>query len=243
MNIMDRVDLTLLSADTTKEKMIDFVEKANKLKPYSICINNTWNVAVRKILNDDIKICNVIDFPLGASSVRNKVAMIKNIKVADEIDYVVNIGAVLSNDFDYIYKEAKIISDTCKLKGLVSKAIIETCYLGSIQIVEVSKMISKAGIDYVKTSTGMAKGGATIEDVKLISMSIIGSLTKIKASGGIKTFKQAEEFLKWCDRIGTSGLRNNDDFSDCVLILDGEVYGIGNKQMEEEIIYSMDNGY
>lgn len=203
MEINKYIDLTLLKADATSADIIKLcvVAKARAVK--SVCINPVYVPLVKKELAEsNVLICSVIGFPLGANTINIKVAealeAVNN--GADEIDVVANIGKIKEGDIDYLKKELMALREV----PATLKLIIETCYLSSNEIVMMTKLCDQIKIDYIKTSTGFGTAGATVTNIELMHQNITGDL-KIKASGGIKTNKQALAIIKaGASRIGAS---------------------------------------
>jgi len=199
------IDHTLLKSETKIEDIKKLCEEALKYQFYSVCINPCYVKTAKEFLkNSDIKICTVISFPLGASTIKTKIyeatEAIEN--GADEIDMVMNIGMFKSNRYEYIYEEISSIKKAIEYRIL--KVIIETSILSEEEKIKASEIIKKSGANFVKTSTGFSQGGATKEDVLLIRKSV-GDNFGIKASGGIKTYQQAVELINaGATRIGSS---------------------------------------
>jgi deoxyribose-phosphate aldolase len=199
------IDHTLLKSETKIEDIKKLCEEALKYQFYSVCINPCYVKTAKEFLkNSDIKICTVISFPLGASTIKTKIyeatEAIEN--GTDEIDMVMNIGMFKSNKYEYIYEEISSIKKAIEYRIL--KVIIETSILSEEEKIKASEIIKKSGANFVKTSTGFSQGGATKEDVLLIRKSV-GDNFGIKASGGIKTYQQAVELIKaGATRIGSS---------------------------------------
>ncbi len=199
------IDHTLLKSETKIEDIKKLCEEALKYQFYSVCINPCYVKTAKEFLkNSDIKICTVISFPLGASTIKTKIyeatEAIEN--GADEIDMVMNIGMFKSNKYEYIYEEISSIKKAIEYRIL--KVIIETSILSEEEKIKASEIIKKSGANFVKTSTGFSQGGATKEDVLLIRKSV-GDNFGIKASGGIKTYQQAVELINaGATRIGSS---------------------------------------
>ncbi len=199
------IDHTLLKSETKIEDIKKLCEEALKYQFYSVCINPCYVKTAKEFLkNSDIKICTVISFPLGASTIKTKIyeatEAIEN--GADEIDMVMNIGMFKSNRYEYIYEEISSIKKAIEYRIL--KVIIETSILSEEEKIKASEIIKKSGANFVKTSTGFSQGGATKEDILLIRKSV-GDNFGIKASGGIKTYQQAVELIKaGATRIGSS---------------------------------------
>ncbi|WP_369019440.1 deoxyribose-phosphate aldolase [Thermatribacter velox] len=173
---------------------------------YSVCVNPYWvPFCAKKLRGTGVKVCTVVGFPLGANESRVKAfearSAIEN--GADEIDMVINIGALKSRNLKAVEEDLMAVKRACR-QTTVIKAIIETCLLTDEEKVLVSKMVKDAGYDFVKTSTGFAGGGATAHDVALIRRTV-GPKMGIKASGGIRTFEDAKlMILSGATRLGTS---------------------------------------
>ena len=162
------------------------------------------SLAKEQLGNNGVKVCTVVGFPLGAMSTAAKVFEASKALEdgAEEIDMVINIGALKSKNFRKVEEEISAIKKA--IRDMVLKVIIETCYLTSEEIVESCELAVKAGADYVKTSTGFGNDGARLEDIKLMKNSVSGK-AKLKASGGIKNLDTALSFIEaGVERIGTS---------------------------------------
>ena len=199
------IDHTLLYAYATNIDIVNLCEEAKEYDFMSVCINPCYvRLAKEQLKNSSVKVCTVIGFPLGASTISSKVYETKEAisNGADEIDMVINISKVKNNDFDYVLDEIKQVRKASI--GKILKVIIETCYLTDDEIIKTSNCVVEAKADFVKTSTGFGPSGATVEAVKLIK-NTVSDKTLIKASGGIKT---KEDLIKMIDaganRIGTS---------------------------------------
>lgn len=206
--ILSHVDHTLLKAVATWEDIQKICEESIEYKTASICIPACYISRINEKYGDKVNICTVVGFPLGYSETVAKVAETKKALEdgANEIDMVVNISDVKNGLYEKVTEE---ISTLKKVVGdKILKVIIETCYLTEEEKIEMCKAVTKAGADYIKTSTGFGTGGATIEDIKLFKKHI-GENVKIKAAGGVKTVEDLEMFInEGCDRIGTSSAVN-----------------------------------
>lgn len=171
----------------------------------AICVNPFFVPEARQLLgNCSTELCTGIGFPLGASLLEVKIKEIREVISwgADAVDFVINLGALKSGMYDVLQKEMEALVK--ESRRAVTKLIIETCYLTKDEIFKVSQMAAQAGIEYVKTSTGMGPRGASLEDVAIIKEAVKGKC-KIKASGGIKTLDQALAFIEaGASRLGTS---------------------------------------
>jgi deoxyribose-phosphate aldolase len=206
-DISKYIDYTLLKADATAEMFEKLCDDAKKYGFYSVCVPPFRVKECKSFLKgSDVKVTTVIGFPFGYNSTASKVFEILKAAEdgADETDALINVSAVKSRMFDYVSAE---LAELRKASGkLVLKIIVETCYLNAQEIAAVSKLVSESGADFVKTSTGFGCGGAKTGDIKLIKSSVADNV-KIKASGGIKTFDAALEFLEaGASRIGTSSV-------------------------------------
>ena len=207
-NLSDYIDFTLLDPRATIFDLEKLCNIAFKNKYYSVCVNPSAVSFVKgyilKNLSNELKVCSVVGFPLGANVVDIKCAEARQaiLDGADEIDYVLNIAKLKENDFGYLKNE--LVRMRKVTKGHVLKCIIETAYLTENEIIKICKLCAKCKIDFVKTSTGFSSGGAKISDVKLMIDAVEGRCL-VKASGGIRTREAAIEFLNMgVSRIGTS---------------------------------------
>lgn len=202
--ILKRVDHTQLKAFATWEDIVTLCDEAIENGTASVCVPPTYIGRIHDKYGEKINICTVVGFPLGYSVTEAKVAETKKAieDGAEEIDMVVNISDVKNGLYQKVEEEIRTLKQTCGDKIL--KVIIETCYLTEAEKIAMCEAVTKAGADYIKTSTGFGTGGATIEDVRLFK-SHIGVNVKIKAAGGISTLEDLEAFVaEGCDRIGTS---------------------------------------
>ncbi|WP_062104638.1 deoxyribose-phosphate aldolase [Bacillus niameyensis] len=204
--IANMIDHTLLKPDANKDEIKELCEEAKKYGFASVCVNPTW-VSYASILlkSSDVKVCTVVGFPLGASTAETKAFETDNaIKAgATEIDMVLNIGALKSNDYEYVEQDISAVCTAAKGRAIV-KVIIETSLLTNDEKQKACELAKKAGADYVKTSTGFSGGGATVEDIKLMRYTV-GPELGVKASGGVKSRIDAENLIEaGATRIGTS---------------------------------------
>jgi len=199
------IDHSLLRPDATYTDLKRSCDEAHQFGLYAVCIYPCFIRKAREFLKDTkVRITAVIGFPLGMTPTEVKVheAMNASLEGADELDIVVNIGALKSGDWVAVKRDiADIIMAT---KGLIHKTIIETCYLDTKEKAKVVELAFNAGSEFIKTSTGFGPDGARVEDIKLIK-TIVGDAAGIKAAGGIKTLAQVLHMLKaGATRIGTS---------------------------------------
>nr|WP_321248281.1 deoxyribose-phosphate aldolase [uncultured Psychroserpens sp.] len=205
MNINSYIDHTLLSVTATERDIIDHCNQAKTHKFYSVCINSCYVPLAKQLLKgSNVKICTVVGFPLGASSTASKVFEAKQAinDGADEIDMVMNIGVFKSKNYVEVFKDIKDVKTAIGKTPL--KVIIEISELSKNGIVKASEICLDAKVDFVKTSTGFTKNGATLTAVKIIRKTVRDKC-KIKASGGIGDYETARKYIDiGVERIGTS---------------------------------------
>jgi len=202
--ILSRVDHTLLKMTASWAEIKTLCDEAVRYKTASVCIPPAYVKPVFREYGNSLVICTVIGFPLGYTytSVKASETGIALESGASEIDMVINVGDVKNGNYDLVLDEIKSIKKVCGKKVL--KVIIETCYLNEEEKIRLCGIVTEAGADFIKTSTGFGTSGATIADVKLFRKHI-GPGVKVKASGGIKTREDLEAFIQaGADRIGTS---------------------------------------
>ncbi len=201
------IDHTLLKQNASEDQIKKLCAEAKEYGFWSVCINPCYVALCAEELKDsDVKVCTVVGFPLGASTtettVFQSVEAIKN--GASEIDMVINVGAIKSGNWDFVYNDIKAVADAVKANGGLLKVIIETCLLSDDEKVKACEISKKAGADFVKTSTGFSTGGATVDDIKLMR-NTVGPDMGVKASGGIHNAKEALAMAEaGASRIGAS---------------------------------------
>ena len=203
-DILSKCDHTLLLQTATFDDIAAVIDDGIKYSTASVCIPPCFVRRAKNYAEGKVKICTVIGFPNGYSSTRTKLFETEDAirSGADEIDMVVNIGEVKAGHFDAVTDEIKIIKAACGDKIL--KVIIETCLLTDEEKIKMCEVVTEAGADYIKTSTGFSNGGATAHDIELFAEHV-GPGVKIKAAGGISSLEDAENFIKLgADRLGTS---------------------------------------
>ena len=203
MKINQYIDHTNLKADATFDQIKKLVDEAVEHDFYSVCVNSSYVKFIRDY-NKDIKIAAVVGFPLGAMTKDAKVFEAKEAirDGACEIDMVINVGRLKSEDYFYVEDEIRTIKEA--IGDNVLKVIIETCLLTEDEKIKACKLALNAGADFVKTSTGFSTGGATVADIKLMKEAVEGKI-KVKASGGIHTREEALALIEaGADRIGAS---------------------------------------
>ena len=202
--ILSTCDHTLLHQDATFEDIKALCDDAIKYHTASVCIPPCYVKDAKAYVGDRMKICTVIGFPNGNMTTTVKVLETFDAidKGADEIDMVINIGRLKSKDYDYVKQEINLIKQACG--DHILKVIIETCMLTDEEKIKMCEIVTEAGADFIKTSTGFSTAGATFEDVELFAKHV-GKGVKIKAAGGISSIADAEKFLELgASRLGTS---------------------------------------
>ncbi len=201
------IDHTILRADATREDIVRICQEARKYSFASVCVNPYWvPLAARQLSGSPVKVCTVIGFPLGATSTEIKRAEAEAaIRVgAQEIDMVINVGALKSGDQETVKLDIQAVVDASHKGGAIVKVIIETALLDDNQKAIACTLAKMAGADFVKTSTGFAATGATVHDVALMR-SIVGPNIGVKASGGIRTLDDVQKMTAaGATRIGAS---------------------------------------
>lgn len=204
--ILSCVDHTLLSVTATWEEIRGICDDGIKYQTASVCIPPSFVKIAKAYVGDKLAVCTVIGFPNGYNTTATKLFETQDAlqNGADEIDMVINIGELKAKNDDYIWNEIKTLKTMCGAKIL--KVIIETCLLTEDEKIKMCELVTGAGADYIKTSTGFSTGGATREDIKLFAAHI-GPNVKIKAAGGIKSLQDAQDFIDLgCSRLGTSSI-------------------------------------
>lgn len=205
--ITKMIDHTLLKANATEEQITVLAKEAKEYSFASVCVNPTWVKKAAELLRDaqEVKVCTVIGFPLGANTPEVKAFETTNAieNGADEVDMVINIGALKDKNHELVERDIKAVVDAAKGKALV-KVIIETSLLTDEEKVKACELSVKAGADFVKTSTGFSTGGATVEDIALMRKTV-GPDLGVKASGGVRGLEDAKAMIEaGATRIGAS---------------------------------------
>lgn len=205
-NILRHCDHTELKQIATIDDIKALIDDAIKYNTASVCIPPCYVKEAVEYANGKMPICTVIGFPNGYNSTEIKLIETKEalLKGAEEIDMVINVGMLKAGNTDYVLNEIKTLKAACGNKIL--KVIIETCLLTDEEKITMCKLVTEAGADYIKTSTGFSKGGATFADIELFAKNV-GPNVKIKAAGGIHSLEDAQHFLDLgASRLGTSAL-------------------------------------
>lgn len=201
------IDHTLLKPDTTDKEIKTLCAEAKKYHFASVCVNPCYVSLCSELLKGtDVKVCTVIGFPLGANSteVKRYEAEQAILNGASEIDMVINISKLKSAEYEYVFNDINQVVLAAKRKNAVCKVILETALLNDEEKVKACVIAKSAKADFVKTSTGFSKGGATVADIKLMKY-VVGSSVGVKASGGIRSLEDAEAMIAGgADRIGAS---------------------------------------
>lgn len=202
--ILSIVDHTLLLQTATWEEIKGICDDGMKYETASVCIPTCYVKQAKDYVGDKCKICTVIGFPNGNYTTEVKVFETKDALAngADEIDMVINVGMLKAREYDYVLNEIKAIKEACGENIL--KVIIETCLLTDEEKIKMCEIVTEAGADFIKTSTGFSTAGATFADVELFAKHV-GPNVKIKAAGGISSMADAEKFIELgASRLGTS---------------------------------------
>lgn len=204
--ILSHIDHTVLRVDTKWDDVAQICKEALQYHTASVCIPSCYVQKARNLF-PELNICTVVGFPLGYQTAASKVAEAGfAIEAgADEVDMVINVAALKNGDDALVFDEINAIRTVCH--DAVLKVIVETCYLTEAEKIRVCELITTAGADYIKTSTGFGTAGAKLEDIALFKQHI-GKDVKIKAAGGIRTREDMVAFLEaGCDRIGCSAAK------------------------------------
>ena len=202
--ILEKCDHTLLKPESTWEQIKKIVDEGIAYHTASVCIPSCFVKKASEYAGGRVKICTVIGFPNGYETTETKVFQAREAAEngADEIDMVINIGALKEGRGEYVLDEIKAVRTA--VPGKILKVIIEICLLTEEEKILMCRIVSESGADYIKTSTGFSKSGATVEDVRLLRKYSSPEL-KVKAAGGISSLRDAEDMiLAGADRLGTS---------------------------------------
>jgi deoxyribose-phosphate aldolase len=201
------IDHTLLKPEATPAEVEQICKEAIEFNFASVCINPSYvKLAKERLRGSNVKVCTVIGFPLGATTTKSKVCEAEEAIAngAQEVDMVINIGRLKSREYDYVESDIREVASTAHLNGAIMKAIIETCLLTDDEKEKACLLARNAGADFVKTSTGFNKGGATAADVALMRR-VVGDKMGVKASGGVRSYEDAIRMIEnGATRIGTS---------------------------------------
>ncbi|MFA9464802.1 MAG: deoxyribose-phosphate aldolase [Velocimicrobium sp.] len=203
MSIAKKIDHTILKADATCDAVKEYCKEAKEYGFASVCVNTCHvELVARELAGSGVKTCCVVGFPLGAMLATAKAFEAKEaVKLgANEVDTVINIGALKDKNYELVYEDIKLVVDAAK--PAIVKVIIETCLLTDDEKIKACELSVKAGADFVKTSTGFSTGGATVPDVALMKKTVVDKAF-VKASGGVRTAEEANALIEaGADRIG-----------------------------------------
>lgn len=206
-DIASKIDHTLLKPDATPDEITELCEEAKKYHFASVCINPCYVKLCSSLLKGtDVRVCTVVGFPLGANT--SKIKKLETEEAirngATEIDMVINVGRLKAGDYDYVENDILQVVNAAKSNNALVKVIIEAALLTDEEKVKACLICKRARADFVKTSTGFSKGGATVGDVALMKY-VVGSSVGVKAAGGIRSKEEAEAMIaSGADRIGAS---------------------------------------
>ncbi len=205
MELNKYIDHTLLKPEATKEQITKLCQEARQYDFASVCVNTCYVPLAKQLLaGSDVKVCCVVGFPLGAMDTVSKAFEAKTAveNGAQEVDMVINIGALKDKDYDYVSKDIAAVVEASK--PAIVKVIIEACLLTDEEKVEACKCSMNAKAEFVKTSTGFSTHGATPEDVALMKKTV-GDVCKVKAAGGVRSYDDAMKMIEaGADRLGCS---------------------------------------
>ena len=204
--ILKHVDHTILTTTATWEQIKNLCDEGMRYETASVCIPASYVKRAADYVKGKLKVCTVIGFPNGYSTTAAKVFETEDAirNGADEIDMVINLGLVKDGSWDGVLEEIKAVKASCRSRVL--KVIVEACQLTQEEKLEACRVVSQAGADFIKTSTGFSTGGATQLDVALFRANVAPDV-RVKAAGGIRTWEDAQAYLELgADRLGTSAL-------------------------------------
>lgn len=207
MKLNSFIDHTLLKADASIAQVEKLCAEAREHEFFSVCLNSYYVKKASSLLQgSNVKVCTVVGFPLGASTMETKrfEAMKAMAEGASEIDMVINVSAIKSQDWQYVQDDMSSLAEVCHRQGALLKVILETCLLSEAEKVRALELAVAAKVDFVKTSTGFSTGGATVADIELMRK-MVGKDIGVKASGGIRDFETAKKMIEaGATRLGTS---------------------------------------
>lgn len=206
------IDHTILRADASRADVVKLCREARRHGFFSVCVNSTWVALAHRLLKGSpVKVCAVVGFPLGAMSPRVKALETREAirEGAQEIDMVINIGALKSGDRKLVLEDIAAVVKACKPEKVLCKVILETSLLTNPEKVLACRLSMQAKADFVKTSTGFSTGGATVEDIALMARTVAPKKLGVKASGGVRTYADAMRMIAaGATRIGASSSVN-----------------------------------
>ena len=201
------IDHTLLLPEATRQQIERLCREATTYGFATVCVNPSYvGICARRLSGSKVKVCTVIGFPLGATSSQAKAFEASQAiqDGAQEVDMVINIGMLKAGEDSFVLSDIQSVVDVAKKQGVLTKVILETALLDDKEKMKCCRLAKEAGADFVKTSTGFANGGATVDDIRLIR-NAVGPSMGVKASGGIRTHSQARSLIQaGATRIGAS---------------------------------------
>ena len=207
LRVAKLIDHTVLKPDAVRDDVLRVCREALECRFASVCVNPCWVPDVaRELAGSEVKVCTVVSFPFGASTTESKACetAIAIRMGAQEIDMVLNIGALRSGQFDLVRRDIEAVVEECRRRDALLKVILETALLTEEQKVTACRLSQEAGADFVKTSTGFASAGAKAEDIALMRATV-GPAMGVKASGGIRTLEDLRKMVAaGANRIGAS---------------------------------------
>ncbi|NJP38373.1 deoxyribose-phosphate aldolase [Alkalicoccus luteus] len=205
-SVASMIDHTLLKPETVEDQIVTLCQEADEYKFASVCVQPVWVEKAAELLkNAEAKVCTVVGFPLGANTPEVKAFETTNAieNGADEIDMVLNIGALKQGNLELVERDMRAVQEAAEGKAL-TKVILETCLLTDEEKTAACKIAVKVGLDFVKTSTGFSTGSATVADVALMRRTV-GESAGVKASGGVRSLEDAKAMIEaGATRIGAS---------------------------------------
>ncbi len=206
-NLASYIDHTILKPEANQDEVIKVCSEAKEFNFKSVCVNPSYaDLCKHELKASDVKVCTVIGFPLGANTTETKIAEAEQALAigAMELDMVINVGRLKNKDFICVLNDISGIAKLTKNANAISKVIIETCLLSEVEKVIACLLSKEAGADFVKTSTGFSKAGATADDISLMRF-VVGEEMGVKASGGVRTYEDAMRMIEsGANRIGAS---------------------------------------
>jgi deoxyribose-phosphate aldolase len=207
-DVAEYIDHTLLRPDATSEQITKLCKEAVEFGFASVCVNPCYvKQCANELRGSSVKVCAVVGFPLGANTSETKALEARRAirDGAREIDMVINVGALISGDDEYVYQDIRRVVEACLDGGALCKVILETALLTDEQKTRACVAARRARADFVKTSTGFGPGGATADDVALMSQAVTGARMGVKASGGIRSLEDAQQMIRaGATRLGAS---------------------------------------
>jgi deoxyribose-phosphate aldolase len=203
--IAQLIDHTILKADATAFEVKQVCQEAKDHGFVSVCVNGCWvDLVAQELADSPVLVCTVVGFPLGATTTESKAFEAQRATAASEVDMVINVGRLKAGDIEFVERDIRAVADACHQRQALLKVILETCLLADDEKKMACEASVRAQADFVKTSTGFGKAGATEHDVHLMR-SIVGAQLGVKASGGVRTLADLQRMVAaGASRIGAS---------------------------------------